>query len=334
MSVLDVAKRAGVSSATVSRVLGGQVPVAAETRARVLAAVAQLGYQPNTAARSLRSGRGHAVALVTGDVEQGVYAALAKQVQSELEAIGLDLLLFNLGHREDRLHHLLGRAPSLGLRGLLLASPHVMDMAELLPLIEAARQHGIEMLSLSQDLTAFGVRSVGHDDAGGAAAAVAHLVARDRQAIAFVGRIETSATGRVRFEGYRDGLVAHGRVPDPALVWHISQGYRSEAGYRATADALARGLAFDALVAASDELALGAIAALADAGRVVPDDVAVIGFGGLEWGAFCRPALTSVSLDVDGIAQAVGRMFDAAHSDSAPDRQRLIPTKLLVRQSA
>src|SRR5215468_7925940 len=88
VSVVAVASHAGVSPATVSRVLAGRVPVSAETRARVLEAIEQLGYRPNEVARSLRAGRGRSVALVTGDIEQGIYATLAKRVQGELETLG------------------------------------------------------------------------------------------------------------------------------------------------------------------------------------------------------------------------------------------------------
>ena len=180
VSVVAVASHAGVSPATVSRVLAGRVPVAAETRARVLEAIEQLGYRPNEVARSLRAGRGRAVALVTGDIEQGINAALAKHVQSELEALGLDLLLFNMGHREERLRHFLERAPSLGLRGVLLTSPHVMDMPTLMPVIDAATGSGLVILSIGQDFSPVGIASIVHDNAGGAAAAVAHLVAQGR----------------------------------------------------------------------------------------------------------------------------------------------------------
>ncbi|MFI4998251.1 MAG: LacI family DNA-binding transcriptional regulator [Reyranellales bacterium] len=334
VSVVAVAAHAGVSPATVSRVLAGRVPVAAETRARVLEAVERLGYRPNEVARSLRAGRGRAVALVTGDIEQGIYAALAKHVQGELEALGLDLLLFNLGHREDRLRHFLERAPSLGLRGVVLSSPHVMDMAELTPVIRAAGRSGIEILSVSQDLSDFGITSIVHDDSGGAAAAVAHLLARDKAPVAFVGRIETSAVGRSRFDGYRDGLRAHGQALDPALVWDISEGYRADAGYRAASDALGKGLRFCAVVAASDELALGCMAAVADRGLSSPDDIAVIGFGGLGWGAFARPSMTTVALDVDAMARAVGEIFKAPKGGAAPSGRRVVPTKLVLRQSA
>ncbi|MFO1163458.1 MAG: LacI family DNA-binding transcriptional regulator [Reyranellaceae bacterium] len=334
VSVVAVARRAGVSPATVSRVLGGRVPVTAETRARVLEAIEQLGYRPNEVARTLRAGRGRAVALVIGDIEQGINGALAKNVQRELESQGLDLLLFDLGHRQDRLRHILERAPSLGLRGLLLSSPHVMDMEVLAPAIRAATESGIDVLSVSQDLSAFGITSIVNDDAGGASAAVAHLLARQRTPIAFVGRIASSAVGRARFDGYRDALIASGIPVDPSLVWDISEGYRADAGYRATSEALDRGLRFRSMLAASDELALGCIAAAGDRGLSIPSDIAFVGFGGLGIGAFVRPSISTVALDVDAVARTVRTVFEAGQDKASPPTRHLIATKLILRQSA
>jgi DNA-binding LacI/PurR family transcriptional regulator len=274
------------------------------------------------------------VALVTGDIEQGIYATLAKHVQGELEALGLDLVLFDLGHRQDRLRHFVERAPSLGLRGILLSSPHVMDMDELAPVMSAAVKSGIDILSVSQDLSGFGFPSIIHDDVGGAAKATAHLMARQRMPVAFVGRIATSAIGRARFEGYRKALKACGQPIDPALVWDISQGYRADAGYQAMAEALAKGLAFRAVVAASDELALGCMAAAADRGFIIPNDMAVVGFGGLAWVGFARPAMTTVALDVDAVAHAVGDFFKSRASGARPAKRRVIPADLVLRQSA
>jgi DNA-binding LacI/PurR family transcriptional regulator len=333
-SVVSVATRAGVSPATVSRVLAGRVPVATETRARVLKAIEQLGYRPNEVARSLRVGRGRSVALVTGDIEQGIYASLAKHVQGELEALGLDLVLFNLGHRQDRLRHFLERAPSLGLRGILLSSPHVMDMEELAPVMRTATKSGIDILSVSQDLSGFGFPSIVHDDAGGAAMATTHLLARRRTPVAFVGRIATSAVGRARFEGYRQALKARGHKTNPQLVWDISQGYRADAGYQAMSEALGKGLRFQAVMAASDELALGCMAAAADHGLAIPGEMAVVGFGGLAWVDFARPALSTVALDSAAIARAVGEFFNARESGGRPGKRRVIPANLVLRQSA
>lgn len=334
VSVVAVASRAKVSPATVSRVLAGRVPVSAETRARVLEAIEQLGYRPNEVARSLRAGRGRSVALVTGDIEQGIYATLAKHVQGELETLGLDLVLFNLGHRQDRLRHFLERAPSLGLRGVLLSSPHVMDMEELAPVMKSVAKNGIEILSVSQDLSDHGFPSIIHDDVGGAAAATAHLLDTGRMPVAFVGRIATSAIGRARYDGYCQALKERGLKVDPALVWDISQGYRADAGHQATAEALAKGLSFRAVIAASDELALGCMAAAADRGLAIPGDMAIVGFGGLAWVGFARPAMTTVALDAGAIARAVGEFFKARESGARPGKRRVIPANLVLRQSA
>lgn len=334
VSVVSVASHAGVSPATVSRVLAGRVPVSSETRARVLKAIEQLGYRPNEVARSLRAGRGRSVALVTGDIEQGIYATLAKNVQGELEALGLDLVLFNLGHRQDRLRHFLERAPSLGLRGILLSSPHVMDMEELAPVMRTAAKSGIDIVSVSQDLSGFGFPSIVHDDEGGAFMATTHLLVRHRMPIAFVGRIATSAVGRARFEGYRRAMQAAGHKIDRGLVWDISHGYRADAGYQAMSEALARGLRIRAVLAASDELALGCMAAAGDRGLAIPADMAVVGFGGLAWVGFSRPAMSTVSLDADAIARAVGDFFKVRASGARPGKRLVIPANLVLRQSA
>jgi len=159
---------------------------------------------------------------------------------------------------------------------------------------------------------------------------VAHLLSGGRAPVAFVGRIATSAVGRARFEGYRKALKARGRKLDPALVWDISQGYRADAGYQAMSQALATGLRFGAVLAASDELAMGCMAAAADRGLAVPDDVAVVGFGGLAWVAFARPAMTTVALDSAEIARAVGAFFKG----TAAAKRRVIPANLVLRQSA
>jgi DNA-binding LacI/PurR family transcriptional regulator len=95
-------------------------------------------------------------------------------------------------------------------------------------------------------------------------------------------------------------------------------------------EALGRGLAVGAVVAASDELALGCMAAAADRGLAIPDDLAVVGFGGLAWGTFSRPAMTTVSLDADAMARAVGEFFKGA----AAGKRRVIPANLVLRQSA
>lgn len=334
VSVLDVAERANVSSATVSRVLSGSPLVREETRVRVIAAAQALGYQPNSFARNLRTGRGSSVALVTGDIEHGIYPALAKHVQRELEIMGLNLVLFNLGHQEERLRHMLEQAAAMGLRGLFLASADIADMAELQPLLERARSKGVGILSVSQRLERDGIVSIVHDDRAGAEMAVAHLAARGRKAIAFLGRISSSAVGSERAIGYELALREAGIPFDPAFVWDVREGFRGEAGYRTTSAALVRGQRIDAIVAASDELASGAIAAVFDHGLSVPGDVAVTGFGGIGWAGYIRPALSTVSLDVAELARRARLWLQALEADEPHPSLVMIRPALVIRGSA
>jgi DNA-binding LacI/PurR family transcriptional regulator len=330
--VFDVARRAGVSSSTVSRVLMGLDIVTPEKRARVLKAAEELAYQPNRIAQALRLGRARAVALLVGDIEQSVNSALTRHLQQALEEIGLDLLLFNLAHREDRLRAGLERAEALRLRGLVLASPHRMPVAELRPLLAGFESAGLAVVSVGQRLDRYGISSVVHEEATAAARAVAYLAVTNRAPIAFVGRIAGSTTGQERYRGYCRGLAAAGLALDKKLVWESSL-YRYVAGYDAMSRAIERGLAPRSLLAASDELALGAMAAALDRGLRVPDDLAIIGFGGVEWGAHVRPALTSLSADPAAIAARVRDVFRALDEGRRPPLRSTIARPFIERQS-
>ena len=164
--------------------------------------------------------------------------------------------------------------------------------------------------------------------------ATAHLLAKRGTPVAFIGRIASSAVGRARFDGYRKALQARGHKIDQSLVWDISQGYRADAGYQTMSEALAKGRQFRAVVAASDELALGCMAAAADRGLSIPGDMAVVGFGDLAWIGFSRPAMSTVALDANAIARAVGDFFKAREKGSRPGMRRVIPANLVLRQSA
>ena len=333
VSVLDVARHAGVSAATVSRVLSGGATVAVETRARVMLSVEALGYRPNAIAQSLRRGRGRTVALVTGDIEQGIYPALAKAIQTTLGEVDLDVMLFDMAHSEERLAHLIERSASLGLRGILLAAPRRIRADNLLKLMRMSAEAGTLIMSVSQRLDQDGIVSIVPDDYAAAVGAVDHLLKRNREPIAYLGRVDTSAVGRVRYDGYRAALMAAKRTISETLRWDIPHGDRSEAGYATMTSVLQKGLRAAAVITASDEVALGAMAAAHDFGLRIPDDIAFVGFGGLRWGAHTRPALTTVSLDVDGLADAVSAAFKALDEEREVPLLTLVPSKLIVRGS-
>ncbi len=330
-TVLDVAKLAGVSSATVSRVLNGHASVNAEARERVLAAALDLGFRPNRMAQGLRRGRGNSIALLVGDIEQNLYSALTKHVQASVAEIGLDVLLYNLGHSADRLRSFLSLAPALGLRGIVLATSDRIG-PEFDPVLAALQAGGLTVLSMVQRLDHRGVPSIVHEERAAMREAVSSLIAAGRTPVMYAGRISTSDLGAERFAGYRAALAEAGQPLRRELVHDIRFSY--EAGYEAAMRALDAGLDFRAVQAGSDVIALGVLAALADRGVRVPDDVAVIGFGNADWTAFTRPALTTLNVHHEAAAMAVRSAFEAAEAGRDVPPLVTITRSLIRRQSA
>ena len=328
-TVLDVARHAGVSPATVSRVLNGRPTVNSESRDRVTASIAALGYRPNPMARGLRRGHSDTVALVVGDIAQTHFAELTMQVQAALEARGLDLMLINLGHRADRLAQVFGRAATMRLRGIVLALSDRLPAA-VKPAMAALAAAGLRVVSVGQDLSELRIPSIVHDESAPARRAVEYLLSKGHRRIAYVGRIRGSAIGTERCRGYREALEAADCF-DPDLV--LDEAFRYAAGERAVHKAMDAGLRFTAIQAASDEIAIGAMAALQDRKRRVPDDIAVVGFGGLTMGAYARPALTTISSHPEQAAMHVATLFDERAESASAVLVRL-PRELLVRGSA
>lgn len=330
-TVLDVAKRAGVSSATVSRVLNGRATVNAEARARVLAVALELGFQPNRMAQSLRSGRGRTVALLVGDIEQSLYSSLTKHVQAALDEIGLDVLLYNLNHSSDRLRAFLAMAPSLRLRGIALATTDQID-AEFDPVLAELQRTGLTILSLVQRMDARGIPSIVHEEYEASLQAVRYLLQTRDGPVMYIGRINGSPLGSERYRGYRAALAEAGLPLRRELIHHAVFGYA--AGYDALIKALDAGLPFRAVQTGSDVIALGAMAALHDRGLRVPEDVAVIGFGNADWGAHTRPSLTTLSVHHEAAATAVRSAFVAAGTSRESPMLVTIARSLIRRQSA
>ena len=327
-TVIDVARRAGVSLATVSRVLNASAVVSPELRDKVSAAVQALEYRPNLMAQGLRKGHSNTVALLVGDIAQRHFAELTMHVQSSLEELGASLMLYNLGHSAARLKDFFVRAPAMRLRGIVLALSDGIAPS-LAPLVTEARRSGVTLAAIGQDLTRFGIASIVHEERAACRRSVERLLALGHTRIAYVGRIKGSAVGSERFRGYRTAMKAAGAFDD-ALVFDLA--FRYAAGHDAIVRALDRGIALTAVQGGSDEIAAGAIAALRDRGLRVPEDVAIVGFGDIEMGAYLRPALTTLSSHPTLAARHLRDLFDGKGTTRAD--LTVLPRSLVLRGSA
>ena len=328
-TVIDVARQAGVSIATVSRVLNGNASVGSEMEERVRAAVKALDFRPNHIAQGLRKGQTNTVALLVGDIAQTHLAELTMQVQAALEKVGIHTLLFNAGHSEMRLADFLALALSMRLRGVAIALSDTIPKS-VAPQFEQLEDHGIQVVSIGQNLTRYGIQSIIHEERAAAQRSVGYLLDKGHRRIAFIGRIKGSAVGTERFRGYQAAL-SKADAFDPALVWDRT--FRYAAGHAAVQQALDAGLRFTAIQASSDEMAMGALSALRDRGLEVPKDVAVIGFGDVQMSAYLRPALTTLSSSAELAARHVCDILTGSAEVPASGLTQL-ERRLVLRHSA
>ncbi|MEV4539503.1 LacI family DNA-binding transcriptional regulator [Asanoa sp. NPDC049518] len=282
----DVARLAGTSPAVVSYVLnGGPRPVSAQTRAKVLAAIEQLGYRPNGIARSLRMSRTMTLGLVIPDNANPFFAELARSIEEESFARGYTLLIGNAAESDERQTAYVRTFLARQVDGLFIVPAH--GAAGFLGDLERSRTPWI---CLDRQVPGAAAPGVLVDNRGGAYAATRHLLEHGRRRIACVGGPRDVRPATDRVEGWRDALAEEG-VSMP--VTHTAFGRRG--GYIAARELLAGPERPDAIFVASDEQAVGVLRAIAEAGLRSPDDVAVASFDGIPGAAYTTPALTTMA---------------------------------------
>jgi len=328
----EVARVAGVSRATASRVVNGSPKVGIEVRQSVERAIAQLGYVPNRAARSRVTRRNDSVGVViaepTGrifsdpffvEVLRGISAGLgARQMQ-------LVLVMSQSPEEERRAERYLARGH---VDGVILFSLHGDD-----PLPEHLQSQGIPVVVGGEPPPGARVSYVDNDNHGGAFAAVKHLIELGRTRIATITGPLDMPAGVTRRLAYRDALRAAGRTPDGDL--EESGGFTREGGQRAMEVLLQRSPDIDAVFAASDLMAAGALSALYAAGRRVPEDVAVVGFDDSIIALSTQPALSSVRQSMEVMGRELVRvLLQAVDARDRVVRRVVLGTELIVRQSS
>ncbi|MGX5680910.1 LacI family DNA-binding transcriptional regulator [Schumannella luteola] len=300
----DVARRAGVSQMTVSNVVNGRTArVGAATRARVLAAIEELGYRVNVSASRLRSGRTGVVALAVPDFSLAYYGELAERLATRFEAAGLRLVLEHTAGRRDGELATVERGHLDQYDGLALVL--AAGDAE-----EVARRHPDRpVVIVGEREVSTALDHVVMDNVGGARAATEYLLSTGARRIAVLGAQPDGPVSMpsLRTRGHVEALAAAGAPVDADLL--IGGGVAFDDGARAAGILLAGGRLPDALLAFTDDAALGALHVLATAGVDVPGRLQVVGWDGTRAGRFATPALSTVDPDNDAIADAIVRLL-------------------------
>jgi DNA-binding LacI/PurR family transcriptional regulator len=327
-----VARAAGVSRATVSRVVNGSPTVRIESRQSVERAIAQLGYVPNRAARTLVTRRNDSIGVVIAEPSGRIFgdpyfAEVLRGISAGLAARNVALVLvMSQSPEEERQaeRYLTGGHVD----GVILFSLHGDD-----PLPQHLKSHGIPVVVGGEPPHGARVSYVDNDNHGGAIAAVNHLIEQGRTRIATItGPLDMPAAITRRL-GFLEAIRAAGRTPDADL--EESGGFTREGGQRAMEVLLQRCPDIDAVFAASDLMAAGALSALYAAGRRVPEDVAVVGFDDSIIALSTQPALSSVhqSMEVTGLELA-NVLLQTIDAREQVVRHVVLETELIVRQSS
>ena len=329
----EVARLAGVGRGTVSRVINGSPRVSERAREAVEAAIAQLQYVPNRAARALAGNRNDAIALVIPEPETRLFSEpyfsdIIRGVGAELADTDLQLLLTLMSTPKER-QRLAQYLAGHRVDGVLLVSVHEDDpLPDLLermemPAVLNGRRSGGESVSY-----------VDSDNTGGARSAVRHLLAGGRRVVATITGPLDMYAATCRLDGYRQALAEAGTAADAGEELIATGDFTEEGGRRAMRELLARRPDVDAVFAASDVMAAGALLVLREAGRRVPDDVAVIGFDDSAIARHTDPPLTSVRQPTQEMGRAMARVLLEEIADPGlPRRQIVLPTELVSRGS-
>lgn len=329
----EVARAAGVSRATVSRVVNGNPRVTAHVRRAVERAVERLGYVPNPAARSLVTRRGGSIAVVIAEPTARLFGdpfflRLLLGISGELASANLQLLLMISQPRStDR--HTVGFLAAGNVEGALLVSLHGED-----PLPERLRARGVAVVVGGRPPAGSQTSYVDVDNEHGAQTAVEHLISLGRRRIATVTGPLDMAAGVDRLTGYRRALAESGRRADPTL--EEAGDFSQESGGRAVRAILGRSPDVDAVFAASDLMAAGVLAELRQSGRRVPDDVAVVGYDDSAIAAASEPPLSSVRQPIEEMGREMTRLLlEAIDGGGSPVAKRvMLGTSLVIRQSS
>jgi DNA-binding LacI/PurR family transcriptional regulator len=321
-TIYQVAHRAGVSIATVSRVLRGTAPVAAATRQRVEAAVDELRFTPSRPAQALAEGSHAANGIVFPDLSGPYFAEVVLGYEEVVAELGRSVLILSTHGREaarEMVLDLAGRVDALAVLGRTVGDDVLTDLVG----------KGVPLVTMARDPLP-GADSVTAENADSAGVLARHLLEHGYDSFAFLGDAATSPDTLARWTGFRSALAAAG-VPAPRRP--VACPFDERAGHD-TARRLLRRRRPRALVCANDEIALGAVTAAEELGLAVPDDVAVTGWDDVMAARHSRPGLTTVRQPMRELGSwAARRLHRRLEGDPSGPRHEVLPTQLVRRAS-
>ncbi len=326
-TIVDVSRAAGVSDATVSRVVNGGAHVRPETRRRVEAAMRALGYVAHVSARALASGRTQVIGLLAQEVENAFFASVISGADQQASAEDYGFLLCTTHARREKEAEYVARLSNGMVDGLLIVLPGGLP-----DYVERLRADAFPFVLIDYDADAPGCSVVNATNRSGTRAAIRHLIELGHRRIACIMGLEAVGSAHERLAGYRDAMTEAGLPIGPE---DIQPGdFMGVGGHAAAVALLSRPDPPTAIFASSDLAAFGVVRAARERGMQVPDDLSVVGFDDIPEAAWMTPALTTVRQPLRDMGRAaVRQLLERVEDPRMPPARLALETELIVRGS-
>jgi DNA-binding LacI/PurR family transcriptional regulator len=328
MHIKDVAREAGVSTATVSHVINNTRFVSEETREKVLRAVEVCNYYPNANARSLASGRSHSIGLLMSDISNPFFPELAKSVEAAAFEHGYDVILSNTNYDPERASHYVRRIIERKVAGVALMTSELEA-----PLIDELAQRNVSVVFLDSGTAGKRMSNLLVDYEMGIGEAVGHLIALGHLEIAYVGGPRRLQSSTRRLHAFNCAMSRNSPKLEAQAIYESD--FHLEGGRHVAREMLAseKGLP-TAVLAANDLMALGVMQEFREAGIAIPQDVSIVGFDDIAFAALSTPPLTTVCVPRAELGRrAVEALITTIESPDEPGVEIRIPTHLVLRGS-
>lgn len=329
VTIKDVAKMAGISISTVSRVVNNSKPVSSEIRDRVLKIIEETGYVPNPVARSLVMKKSQLIGVLVPDISNLFISELLNGIEEICKMYGYDVLLCNTYGETDEELKYINLLRSKQVAGVVFVSWKIEKSC-----VDVLTESKIPCSYIAKNAQDFDIYSVCIDHKQATYDMTRHLLGKGHRKIAFFrSSVDDSIEDSQRLKGYKEALTAEGRAIDTSI---ILQGDRTaESGYALTNALIEQEKSVDAIFASSDEMAIGVIGALIDHGLRIPQDVSVVGYDDIKMASMMRPTLTTIRQPIyDMGAVSVRMVVKLINEEPIEDKVNFLPYELVERQSS
>jgi len=323
----DVAKKAKVSIATVSRVLNNSPRVSPNVRRRVLQVVKKLDYQPNRTAQRLRAKQSRVIGIMISDIQNPFFTSVVRGIEDIAYQQGYSVVLCNSDEdpQKEGLYINVMRAESVA--GVIIASTSesASQVGDLL-------KHNIPVVAIDREIKSRQIDSVLVSNEEGSFDAVSHLVGRGHRAIGFIGLPLTYTPGKERYQGYRRALQQH-QLPVTKAYLRFSNA-KQQGGYTSAMDLLKKQPGITALFVANNLMTLGALDAIRERGLKIPEDISIISFDDMAWAKLLQPPLSAVAQPTYELGKrAAELLLERLHQRDRPFVHERLKTTVVIRGS-